>query len=338
MDINTDSYFMGAYQQRVINQNTFQFNNKNNMNGRITEEIEKRGIADNPAVSVSLSEESKRLLLSKEGADKLQKDVEELYQKNAAAQIENGSTDEFAVKGTDQWLIFSEYLYKNGFYDNMSDEEVKNTEQLLMQVTDGMDDVFSWEHNAGIDLYDEFHGKQLDSGEANLELESSTAALKYFSENLVDETDRAGFNELIDKYYSHNSDLLNDGYMSIEEKFNVGRSRLPEGVKEKLEKKRSAENQRSEQAAKELAIRDILGGITHSAEDSKSNNSEIASLFAQMNQENQSNIMQQIKDKFLKFVTNGSDNEAVKEHINKHAEHVFSNINDYWTELMKAVV
>ncbi len=56
----------------------------------------------------------------------------------------------------------------------------------------------------------------------------------------------------------------------------------------------------------------IFGGITHTAEEIKNHNTFISNLFAQMNQENQNDIMEQVKDSYLKFVINNSDNEAVK--------------------------
>ena len=193
---------------------------------------------ERPAVLVSLSDEAKSLF-AQNGTNKMEHDIEELYQKHREARIrEFGEDDEFALKGNDQWLVFSEFLSSNGFYDNMSDEAVKNTEQVLMEITDGMDDVFSWGHQVGMDLYDQILGEQLDSNEARVELESSIAALRYFSENLLDKANKEGFNKLIDKYYKHNSEVLNSGYASIEEKFNLGRSRLSDAIKERLETER----------------------------------------------------------------------------------------------------
>lgn len=328
---------MGAYNQRILNQNSIPLNDVNKIE-KIAAKLENIGLQELPAVLVSLSDEAKSLF-AQNGIDKLKNDVEELYQKGELTRIQqNGGANEFAIKGNDQWLVFSEFLYINGFYDNMSDEAVKNTEQMLMKITDGMDNVFSWGHHIGIDLYDQLHGEQLDSNEARVELESSAAALRYFSENLLVKANKKGFDELINKYYIHNLEILNNGYASIEEKFNLGRSRLPNTIKEQLEIERlnCPESLRSEQAAHDLKIRDILGSITHSKEEINNYIIDISGLFAMMNQKNNfDDILNRVKGCFLMFVTKNSDNNELEEYVLKHSEDVFKNIDNYWSELMK---
>ena len=262
MDIKVNPFFTGAYNQKIFNRNSAPLNDANSIE-KIAKKLESIGLQERPAVLVSLSDEAKSLF-AQNGTNKIEHDIEELYQKHRAARIrEFGEDDEFALKGNDQWLVFSEFLSGNGFYDNMSDEAVKNTEQVLMEITDGMDDVFSWGHQVGMDLYDQILGEQLDSNEARVELESSIAALRYFSENLLDKANKEGFNKLIDKYYKHNSEVLNSGYASIEEKFNLGRSRLSDAIKERLETERlkHPEDTRDERAAQYLKIRDIISQL-----------------------------------------------------------------------------
>lgn len=329
MNIKANGYFMGAYWQRTVNQNAFQLNT--NKIGKIAEKLEKMGFREEPATLLSLSEEAK-MLLGQAGADKLQADTEELYQKDAAARAEYGD-NEFAVNGNDQWIVFSKYLYDHGFYDDMSDEDLENAEHVLMQITDGMDSVFSSGHRVGIDLHSEFQGEQLDSQEARLELESSTAALRYFSDNLLDSADKAGFDALIDKYYTHNSEILDDGYASIEEKFNRAISRLPDAAKRRAARERLLRP--DSRAAEDWALRNILGGTTHSTEETKEYGGEISDLFAGMNRGDQASILRQAKDVFLRFAANGSDNKAVAEFVEEHAEDVFDRIQVYWSGVTK---
>ncbi|ADY55519.1 hypothetical protein Sgly_1201 [Syntrophobotulus glycolicus DSM 8271] len=336
MNINTDTYFMGAYNQRMAKQNSMRSAPMTKMQ-EVTAELEKIGFQEIPAV-VSLSDKAK-MLFADSAVDKLQNDREELYQKAMATRLKNEGTDEFAVNGNDQWLVFSNFLHNVGFYDEMSNEHLKKTEQILMKITDGMDDVFSWEHHVGFDLSDQFHGEQLDSHEARVELESSTAALRYFSENLLDGEIKTGFDELIKKCDIHNSAILNDGYSSIEEKFRSGRSQLSADTKGKLEAERlrQPESLRSEQAAKDLEIGDILGSMTSITEEINAYTAEIADLFSSLNQENQVDIFNQVKKRFFAFVIKDSDNEALKEFVMRHSDHVFNNINNYWSDLMKRV-
>lgn len=339
MKINGDTYFSGAYYQR-LNQNRVQLSDADieKRDAKVAAAFEEMGFKVLPAAELSLSDEAKRLLFH-DGMEKTKHDMEEIFQKQREARIqEYGEDDVFAIKGNDQWLVFSEFLYNNRFYDNMSDEAVKNTEQVLMEITDGMDDVFSWGHQVGMDLYDQILGEQLDSNGARVEMESSIAALRYFSENLLDKANKESFNELIDKYYKHNSDVLNNGYASIEEKFNLGRSRLPDATKERLETERLKHpaDVRNEQAAQDLKFRDILGSITHSEEEINNYILDISDLFATINQENNfDNILNSVRERFLIFVTNKSDNNDLKGYVLKRSEDMFMNINNYWTKLIK---
>lgn len=336
MKINGDTYFLGAYHQRMLKQSSTPLNDANRME-TVSDGFRNLGLQVLPAAILSLSDEAKSLL-SQNGLDKMTHDVEELYQKHRESRIrEFGETDEFALKGNDQWLVFSEFLYKNGFYDDMSNEDVKNSEQILMEITDGMDDVFSWKHQIGIDLYDQLLGEQLDSNEARVELESSFAALRYFSENLLTGANKEGFDELINKYYTHNSEILNNGYTSIQEGIFLGRSKLPDHIKERLETERF-NYPRNEQAEREGNAWDILGSITNSEEEINNYINDISSLFATMNQENNfADILSKVKERFLMFVTNKTDNIDLKDYVLKRSEDTFANINNYWSHLTELV-
>lgn len=122
MNINTDTYFMGAYNQRMAKQNSMRSAPMTKMQ-EVTAELEKIGFQEIPAV-VSLSDKAK-MLFADSAVDKLQNDREELYQKAMATRLKNEGTDEFAVNGNDQWLVFSNFLHNVGFYDEMSNEHLK---------------------------------------------------------------------------------------------------------------------------------------------------------------------------------------------------------------------
>ena len=127
MDIKVNPFFTGAYNQKIFNRNSAPLNDANSIE-KIVKKLESIGLQERPAVLVSLSDEAKSLF-AQNGTNKMEHDIEELYQKHREARIrEFGEDDEFALKGNDQWLVFSEFLSGNGFYDNMSDEAVKNTE------------------------------------------------------------------------------------------------------------------------------------------------------------------------------------------------------------------
>lgn len=109
-----------------------------------------------------------------------------------------------------QFSIISGELSEMGFYDALSDDETLRVDKLLAGITYGMNSVCGnlKEENPGFE--------QLSSHAARFELESSTAALRQFSEKFVPSEMREKFDNLIDQYYEHNAKAL-EGYRSSKE-------------------------------------------------------------------------------------------------------------------------
>ena len=142
----------------------------------------------------------------------------------------NSSGSVFQEKGTRQWQVFSEQLYKNGFFEGMSDEEVLKTEQLLIQITSSVDTFHSCRSLSASPLkrvsdliyadrerVDWNTYKDMSGNEWQLLLESSAAALRCFNEKYVPEEQQSEFSSLIDQFYQYNSSLL-EGYQSPNER------------------------------------------------------------------------------------------------------------------------
>lgn len=146
----------------------------------------------------------------------------------------SGQTDRtgnvFQEKGTRQWQVFSEQLYKSGFFEEMSDEEVLKTEQLLIQITSSADTFHSCRSLSASplkrvsdlicsnrDRIDWNTYKDMSGDEWRLLLESSKAALQRFNEKYVPEAQKSEFSSLIDQFYQYNSSLL-EGYQSPNER------------------------------------------------------------------------------------------------------------------------
>ncbi|QNU65354.1 hypothetical protein EHE19_010420 [Ruminiclostridium herbifermentans] len=330
MSYSVNLFFQGAYHTRIAKNSENLVENKcaTERCNQIVKEMYKE--ENYKGVAVTISEEGLNLLTSEDGKKKMLRDVEELFTKNATV-LEADPNDIFSLKANDQWLIFSEFLYNNGFYDSLSNTEVKEIESLLIKITNGLDSLCQ----TGIDLYGESH-EQLSSSEAYLELESSTSALQYFCDKFVASDKKDDFRELISKYYEHNCKVI-QGYSSIEENFNKGYNKLPSEAKVRLEKGRSMfpEALRNEQAAKELAIRNIFGGITHSSAEIEAQNKLISSLFSSMNKNNIDIVIQQIKNSFIDFTTSNSKNDDVITFVRNKSEHTFANITKYWSDLFK---
>ena len=272
MYVEKSNNFIEAYRQRIMYQNV---NRHIQAKGKvkITARLNKSSLQESPAAKMTLS-------------------YKEFYQTEMAARLNDVGSDEFVVYGNDQWLVFSKFLYDIGLYDKMSGEDIKTMEQLLMNITDELDNVFMWGHNAQLD----FHGELLDLYEARLGLESSAAALRYFAENLIDKTNKGDFVKLIDKYYTHNNKILT----SIEGKIISDCSRLS-------------------------GANDRFNMIIHSREEIDNFTMEISDLFRNIDKENLTDILQQVRDRVLVFMMGEVDNEKLH------------SMNDYWSDLVETV-
>lgn len=109
-----------------------------------------------------LPEDARAFLCSEEGYNKMKKDVEDLYAKNAMQQKElmkNDKSDSFWGNTGNQWMVLSEKLYNSGFYTDMSDEEVEQAETTLAKITAGMDHLSRTLYQTGIEFSDYYgHG------------------------------------------------------------------------------------------------------------------------------------------------------------------------------------
>ena len=102
-----------------------------------------------------------------------------------------------------QYLVFSKYLYDNGFYNDMDDEETGKMEDMLRNITSGMDSISR--------LTDaERSYSSLSHEAAKLDRVSSVNALNYFADTYVSEGMRDSFKELIKEYESYNSKMVAD--------------------------------------------------------------------------------------------------------------------------------
>lgn len=108
--------------------------------------------------------------------------------------------------------VFSGALSEMGFYDNLSDDETLQMECLLGGITYSMNSLF------GNLQEEEAVCGPLSSYAARLELESSTAALRQFSEKFLPLNMRDTFDDLIDRYYERNAKGL-IGYRSSWEQY-----------------------------------------------------------------------------------------------------------------------
>lgn len=134
-----------------------------------------------------------------------------------------------------QWQVFDQNLRQHGFYDNMSDEEIKKTEDLLKSITYRVDSIH--------DLTDfDRHLSDMSHEAARLEFLSSISALNYFADTYLSGDAKDSFKSLIKNYEDYNNTSVakhqnwNDLY--AESMKNIGAPNADK-VKEAVKKHRS---------------------------------------------------------------------------------------------------
>lgn len=160
-------------------------------------------------VTVTISPEAERYMAGLRERKEAQKAEEERMRQEWDSLFD--ANDPFDRIGT-YFSVFDNALSEMGFYDNLSDDETLQMECLLGGITYSMNSLFGNLQEA------EPVCGNLSSHAARFELESSTAALRQFSEKFLSSDMRERFDGLIDQYYERNAKAL-EGWRSSREYF-----------------------------------------------------------------------------------------------------------------------
>ncbi len=224
MMIGNQNFFIGAYAERISDrQLPVNFPDLVNLN---QQETAVRFVEDTQGVKFSKPDHDK--VMVSDNARKQYDTMMENTEKSLASMYgnymdeqsklqRNHPDDPFWGNTGNQWLVFSEHLYSKGFYDEMTDGQVKSVEQFLDQVTGELDRFQRMSYGISININavpgkpDYVNGSDpwTESGDIWMELESSVTALRMFGENMIeDEELRKEFDSLVDQYYEHNVRIL----------------------------------------------------------------------------------------------------------------------------------
>jgi len=360
MTIGGNNIFMGAYAERMqeaishVGCNTQVSGAKQREITQKAEEALKeiKRNRDNRD-TVSISKEGRELLCSETGYEKMKADTNEFltglftdYTQQQEKLQQSNTNDPFWGNTGNQWLVFSKKLYDSGFYEDMTDEEVKQMENILDKITGGMDGFSRVQYGISLnmDAYIETEegGKSAfnlltESGELWADLESSTAALKYFGEKYVkDDKLREEFNRLADQYYTHNSEIL-DGYQSLSEKMKQFTSDVFSGKYPNSALLHKFSNSLLEQNAENTNVAKYLGGITYSEDEIKQYRNQISLLFEQLKQGDFSlaDALKKIENTFADYTTKGSNQQSIRNSVIMQADMTFERMKEYWSLLDK---
>lgn len=305
--------FTGAYAKRVE-----QNQRKNAVDNNISQQEEKTTYQDykGEGASVTFSEESKSFLIGVEERKAAQQAAKEAIDKEYSGNAFVGTGD-----FKQQYLVFSENLYNNGFYDNMSDDEVKKMEDMLKSITSGMDSI-----NGNCLSTDPITAMSHEA--AKLDFISSVNALNYFAEKYVPEEMRESFKELINQYESYNGAKV-AAHKNIYDMRDESMSKIsaPNAVNVSELVKKTQEDTKASQE---------IGKVTHTEEEEKANKQDYQALFDQLlsNKRNINDIFADLKDTFTNFVSGGSKNSTVLALINSRNIGSINSMFDYWSKLL----
>ena len=337
MNVDGVNVYMGAYAER--HQSNYQIGQQKlvileekaqAISDGIKETFNALGL-QNRGVKATISKEDMDFLCSEEGFQKMKRDAQNLYAVNANQQktIAEGrdSEDLFWNNTGNQWLTFSESLNNSGFFDDMSDEQVKSFEDSLAYITSGMDRLSRSQYETGMDFssFNEKFKYFMTSAEATTELESSTAALRYMSDKMIPEEQREDFNNLIDMYHKHNSEIISE-YVNPMESFN----RVVAGINATREKNPDALEPVAQKPVAEYKYTVMLGNVQKSENDRKAFGDEMKDIFSQLSSGKTDDVWEKVQKKLAEYATDGSDDEGLNAHVTSQADYLFKHMQDVW--------
>lgn len=340
MVINGNNIFLGAYKEIRQKPSTMEIDEK--IKSLVTskaqaafEDMKKHRGA---GVLVSLSQENKDFLCSESGYEKMKKDIEDLYIMNVNQQKEiaadKNKEDPFWENTGNQWMLISEYLYNNGFYSDMEENEVQQIENTLAKITAGMDHLSRIQYQTGIDFSD-FYGQGsnyfMSSNEVVLELEASTSALKYFADKYVNSDSFEHFNQLIEQYHKHNSEVI-EGYQNPHESF----QKAVHDIHSRKHPDSFYESQLTVKPYNGFEHSIYLGGIRRTTHDKNEFQLSVHNFFENIrNDTNKCNsLWNQLVENYVNYTVNNADNDSLKAYVLDESKHTFKRINSYWSELL----
>ena len=336
MKINGNDFFMGAYLERKNQADTNSSGIKLSQN-----QAERINIGIKQALSslntqtgnvrVSVSKEDMDFLCSDAGFKKMKADALELYKLNAEQQkkinINKNGDDVFWEHTGDQWLAFSKMLNDEGFYNGMSDDDVKKMENVLSDITAGMDHLSRSQYHTGIvfsDAKDSFHFF-MSRADVLTELESSSSALKYFSDKFLTGIAKEGFDKLIEDYRRHNEEIITN-YVNPMESFH----KIVAGIN------KTAKEFVSETPVDDYKFSVQMGNIAKSGTEEAAYRKNIQDIFdLYYPSHDYDNLLGKIKEQFVRYTTDESNDDEFKDYVLKQSNYLFKHMANMWDRLEK---
>lgn len=220
-----------------------------------------------------------------------------------------------------QYLVFSKYLYDKGFFNDMDDEQAGKMEDMLKNITAGMDSVRG-SLNAG--SWD----NSMSHEAAKLDLVSSVNALNYFADTYLSENLRDSFKELIKEYENYNSKTV-ENHKNSTDWYSEAMANIPapNATNVSADVKQSQERQKAYQQ---------IGRVTHTAQEEKGLKEDYQALFDKLmnKQDSAKNIFGSLQNLLVNYAAGGSKNNTVLNLLNANNAGSIDNMFRYWSALL----
>lgn len=253
-----------------------------------------------------------------------------------------GEADElFWGSSGSQWLVFSQKLYDNGFFDDMSAKEAGKIDEVLRSITYVMDGYSCHQYGYSVSLHTKWEG-YLDPSTRNgvnycatssdalkFALESATAALQYFSEGYIqDEELKKDFNGLIDIFHDHNAQKL-EKHMSFEEMMDRARSKHLVSITAALAASRGQYGAGFEDSV-------ALGSVSHTEEEEKGYQASLSLLFGQLKSGTAvlEDVWKKMEDIYTDYAAKGDQKQSVRSLALSRSDGMLDRMHDMWAGLL----
>lgn len=220
-----------------------------------------------------------------------------------------------------QYLVFSKFLYDKGFFKDMDDEQAGKMEDMLKNITAGMDsirdpmDAGRWDNSMSHEA-------------AKLDLLSSVNALYYFADTYVPEGMRDSFKELIKEYENYNSKTVAN-HRNSTDWYSEAMAHIPApnatGV--------SADVRQSQERTKAYQQ---IGRVTHTEQEEIGLKEGYQELFDKLMKKEDSagNIFDSLQKLLVNYASGGSKNNMVINLLNANNAGSVNNMLFYWSALL----
>ncbi len=216
-----------------------------------------------------------------------------------------------------QYLVFSKFLYDKGFFNDMDDEQAGKMEDMLRNITSGMDsirgplDAGRWDNSMSHEA-------------AKLDLISSVNALNYFADTYLSEGMRDSFKELIKEYENYNSKTVANHRNSMDW--------YSESMKSIPAPNAAGVSADVRQAQERTKAYQQIGRVTHTEQEEKGLKEDYQALFDKLMHKDDSarNIFDNLQNLLVNYASGGSKNNVVLNLLNANNAGSINRMFQYW--------